>query len=169
MARSAPAATLATAQVLAALALGLPAQVLAKVLAPGFYAHEDTATPVRVAAVALGVNVAAAVLLTRPLGHVGLALALSLSSWANFAGLAWLLWRRGRLCPDSDPAPPRPRHLRAVAGHGRGAAGAGGLLSEPGPVALALVIGSAGAAPSLSPPGSPVPSTSPLWRRASRA
>ena len=45
-----PAASLATAQVLAALALGLPAQVLAKVLAPGFFAREDTATPVRVAA-----------------------------------------------------------------------------------------------------------------------
>ena len=65
------------------------------------YAREDTRTPVRVAAVALGVNVAAALLLTGPLGHVGIALALSLSSWVNALGLGWLLWRRGLLRPDA--------------------------------------------------------------------
>ena len=63
------AASLATAQVLAALAVGLPAQVLAKVLAPGFFAREDTATPVRIAVAALVVNVGAALVAdpaTRP-------------------------------------------------------------------------------------------------------
>ena len=94
-------ATLATSQVLAGLALGLPAYVLAKVLAPAFYAREDTRAPVRVAAAALLVNVAAASLLTGPLGHVGIALAVSISSWANALGLAVLLWRRRTLAPDA--------------------------------------------------------------------
>ena len=71
---------------------------------PGFYAQEDTRTPVRVAAVALGVNLAAALLLTGPLGHVGIALALSLSSWANALGLGILLWRRRLLQPDAELA-----------------------------------------------------------------
>jgi putative peptidoglycan lipid II flippase len=91
----------ATAQVLAALALGLPAQVLAKVLAPGFFAREDTATPVRMAVVALLVNLVAAALLSPILAHVGIALALSLASWANLLGLAVLLGRDGRLRPDA--------------------------------------------------------------------
>lgn len=108
-----PAATLATGQVLAWLAPGLPAQVLHKVLAPAFYAREDTRTPVWVAAAALLVNVAAALALAGPLGHVGIAMALSLSSWANVLGLGWLLWRRGLLLPD-----------RALLRRGAGVAGA---------------------------------------------
>ncbi len=141
-----PAASLATAQVLAALALGLPAQVLAKVVAPGFFAFEDTATPVRVAVLALGVNLAASLLLVPVLGHVGLALALSLASWANLAGLAWLLWRRGRLWPDS-------MLLRRGLGIAVAALvmtavlrAADGISSEPGVVALTVAIASACAA-----------------------
>ena len=107
-----PAASLATAQVLAALALGLPAQVLAKVLAPGFFAREDTATPVRVAVVRAGASTWPRPSCScRPLGHVGIALALSLSSWVNAAGLAWLLCAAdGLLRPDARAAPPLPRH-----------------------------------------------------------
>src|SRR5690606_22883108 len=41
----------ATAAALAAYALGLPAYVLIKVLTPGFYAREDTRTPVKIAVV----------------------------------------------------------------------------------------------------------------------
>jgi putative peptidoglycan lipid II flippase len=96
-----PQATLATGQVLAALAPGLPAYVLIKVLAPGFYAREDTRTPVRVAMVALLANAATALLLSASLGHVGIALALSLSSWVNALGLGALLWRRRILRPDA--------------------------------------------------------------------
>ena len=47
-----------TGAALAAFALGLPAYVLIKALAPGFFAREDTATPVKVAVLALVVNVA---------------------------------------------------------------------------------------------------------------
>ncbi|MEK0084954.1 murein biosynthesis integral membrane protein MurJ [Benzoatithermus flavus] len=96
-----PEAARATGQVLAGLALGIPAHVLGKVLAPGFYASEDTRTPVRIAAMALVVNGAAAALLIGPLAHVGVALAIALSSWANALGLAWLLWRKRVLVPDA--------------------------------------------------------------------
>lgn len=141
-----PAASLATAQILAVLALGLPAQVLAKVLAPGFFACEDTATPVRVAALALAVNVVAALLLAPALGHVGLALALSLSSWANAVGLAWLLARHGRLRVD----PTLRRRTVAIVAAALVMAGLlqamGGVLAEPRLVVLTLVIGAAGAA-----------------------
>jgi putative peptidoglycan lipid II flippase len=95
-----PEAARATAEVLACLALGVPAHVLSKVLAPGFYAREDTGTPVRVAVLALLVNAAAATVLIGPLGHVGVALAMALSSWTNALGLAWLLRRRRVLAPD---------------------------------------------------------------------
>src|SRR5207244_1982967 len=48
-----PTEAAATAAALAAYAAGLPAFVLVKVLAPGFYAHRNTATPVRVAVAAV--------------------------------------------------------------------------------------------------------------------
>ena len=50
--------TVASAAALAAFSLGLPAYVLIKVLTPGFYAREDTRTPVRIALVAMLVNLA---------------------------------------------------------------------------------------------------------------
>lgn len=93
-------AAAATAAALAAFATGLPAYVLVKVLAPGFFAREDTRTPVAVAAVCLLVNVVAILLLIGPLAHAGIALATALSSWLNAGLLAILLWRRGDLVPD---------------------------------------------------------------------
>src|ERR1043165_276063 len=47
----------ATAAALAAYAIGLPAFVLVKVMAPGFFARHDTATPVKIAAVTVAVNI----------------------------------------------------------------------------------------------------------------
>ena len=128
-----PAASLATGQVLAWLALGVPALVLGKVLAPGFYAREDTRTPVRVAAVALVVNIAAATVLAGPLGHVGIAMALSLSGWANAMGLAWLLWRRGLFAPDADLGRRGLGILRRGRGHGGRAHGRPGRHRRRGP------------------------------------
>ena len=163
-----PAASPATAQVLAALALGLPAQVLAKVLAPGFFAREDTATPVRVAASALVVNVAAALLLTPVLGHVGLALALSLSSWANAVGLAWLLVRHGRLRLDPILRRRSLGLLAAVLVMAGVLRATGSLLAEPGLVALVSAIGTAGVAFVLAAWAAGAVDLA-YWRRASRA
>lgn len=82
-----------TAQALMAFALGLPGFILVKVLAPGYYARQDTATPARIAVKAFAANMLLSVLLVMPLKHVGLALAISLAALLN-AGLLYRGLRR---------------------------------------------------------------------------
>lgn len=78
---------------LIAFALGLPGLILVKVLAPGFYARQDTKTPVRIGAISMGVNAVLSVALVYPLAHTGLALAISVAAIVN-AGLLYRLLRR---------------------------------------------------------------------------
>jgi putative peptidoglycan lipid II flippase len=94
------AASRATALTLVAYAVGLPAYVLVKVLAPGFFAREDTRTPVKLAAVAVAVNIAVALALVWPLSYVGIALGTAISAWVNAVMLGWTLRRRGQLAFD---------------------------------------------------------------------
>ncbi|MDX1483884.1 MAG: murein biosynthesis integral membrane protein MurJ, partial [Alphaproteobacteria bacterium] len=110
-----PTAQEATAWVLAAYALGLPAHVLVKVLATGYFAREDTKTPVKIAAVALAVNVVLNLILMGPLAHVGIALATSAAAWVNCLMLARGLRRRGRLAPDAAIRRRLPRIVMASA------------------------------------------------------
>lgn len=77
------------AQSLQAYSLGLVFMMLIKVLAPGYYARQDTRTPVRIGIIAMVSNMVLNLMLVWPLGHVGLALATSLSAGLN----AFLLWR----------------------------------------------------------------------------
>lgn len=63
--------------------------MLIKVLAPGFFAREDTRTPVKIGVIAMVANMVFNLALILPLAHAGLALATSLSAWLN----AFLLWR----------------------------------------------------------------------------
>lgn len=105
----------ATAAALAAYALGLPAYVLIKVLTPGFYAREDTRTPVKIAVVCVVANTAAALALMRPFAHVGIALATAASAWLNVVALAVILRRRGYLAPDASLVGRAPRMLLASA------------------------------------------------------
>ncbi|MGJ8648311.1 MAG: murein biosynthesis integral membrane protein MurJ [Marinomonas colpomeniae] len=77
------------AQSLQAYSLGLVFMMLIKVLAPGYYARQDTKTPVRIGIIAMVSNMVLNLILVWPLGHVGLALATSLSAGLN----AFLLWR----------------------------------------------------------------------------
>ncbi len=84
-----------TSAALSVFALGLPAYVLIKVLAPGFFAREDTKTPVKIAIVCLIANVLFVLAMIGPLQHVGIALATVLSSWLNACLLGYLLHRRG--------------------------------------------------------------------------
>lgn len=76
---------------LIAYAVGLAAFVLVKVLAPGFFARQDMKTPVKVAAVAMVVNIIFSLLLVSPMRHTGLALATSLAAWVNALLLLHLL------------------------------------------------------------------------------
>jgi putative peptidoglycan lipid II flippase len=92
-----------TAAALAAFAVGLPAFMLIKALTPGFFAREDTRTPLYTALVSIAVNVAlnAVFVLATPLAQVGIALSSSLSGWLNAALLAMVLHRRGHWLPDA--------------------------------------------------------------------
>jgi putative peptidoglycan lipid II flippase len=68
---------------------GLLAIMLIKILAPGFYARQDTRTPVRIGIIAMVSNMVFNVILVFPLAHAGLALATAISSSLN----AYLLYR----------------------------------------------------------------------------
>jgi|TARA_Y100000310_G_scaffold333986_1_gene412694 putative peptidoglycan lipid II flippase len=92
---------LMAARSLAAFALGLVPFALVKVLAPGFYARQDTKTPVRAGAVAMVVNAVVAVVLVFSLAHVGLALATSVAGVINAALLYRYLLRDTGFTPSS--------------------------------------------------------------------
>ncbi|MGB8711961.1 MAG: murein biosynthesis integral membrane protein MurJ [Onishia taeanensis] len=82
---------------LRAYALGLVAFMLIKVLAPGFFARQDTKTPVKIGIIAMVANMVFNLLLIWPLAHAGLALATALSAFLNAGLLARGLRREGVL------------------------------------------------------------------------
>ena len=84
---------LRSAESLRAYSAGLVAFMLIKVLAPGYFARQDTKTPVKIGVVAMVANMVFNLILVWPLQHAGLALATSLSAWLN-AGLLYLGLRR---------------------------------------------------------------------------
>jgi putative peptidoglycan lipid II flippase len=91
---------LMSSQSLAAYAIGLPAFVLVKVLAPGFFARGDTSGPVTIGIACVVLNLCLNVAFMGPLAHIGPALATSLAAIANVGGLAFSLVRRGHFRPD---------------------------------------------------------------------
>jgi putative peptidoglycan lipid II flippase len=121
-----------SAQSLAAYAIGLPAFVLVKAVAPAFFARGDMATPVRIGVAAvvlnlamnvafnlgyivssLGVALPAAYADRLPaLAHIGPALATSLAAIFNVGCLGVVLQRHGHLRPDAQL---RRRAVRMVA------------------------------------------------------
>ncbi|MGH8608999.1 MAG: murein biosynthesis integral membrane protein MurJ [Gammaproteobacteria bacterium] len=70
---------------LAAYSFGLLGFSLVKVLAPGYFARQDTRTPVRIGVIAMLSNIVLNLILVFPLQHAGLALATSLSAFLNAA------------------------------------------------------------------------------------
>jgi len=118
--RFGPDDTVRTASALAAFVIGLPAFVLVKALTPGFFAREDTRTPLYIAIVAIVVNVALNVffLYGTNLAQVGIALATSLSGWLNAAMLAVVLRRRDHWIADRRLLSRSWRMLAATAGMG---------------------------------------------------
>ncbi len=89
-----PEAVEATSRALLAFAAGLPFIALARPLAAAFYALHDTRTPVKIAIACLILNIGLGLWLMHPMKHVGLALAVSLSSAANFLLLNFILAKR---------------------------------------------------------------------------
>ena len=92
---------------------GLPAFILVKVLAPGFYSRQDTKTPVRIGIFAMLSNIVLSALIVFPwykLGyvgpHAGLALATALAGYINAGSLYYQLQKQKIYQPQ-----------RGVAGH----------------------------------------------------
>ncbi|MEZ5856405.1 MAG: murein biosynthesis integral membrane protein MurJ [Hyphomicrobiaceae bacterium] len=81
--------TYAVSSALAIFALGLPAFVLQKVFQPGYFAREDTATPMRFTAWSLGVNTLGSLALFYLFPrfgwspHLGIAVATGIGAWLN--------------------------------------------------------------------------------------
>ena len=94
---------------LLAFAFGLPAFVLTKVFQPGYFAREDTKTPMHFAAVSMATNVAVSLALFPMLGHIGIAIATSLSGWVNTILLWFTLRKRGHYVLDAGARRSIPR------------------------------------------------------------
>jgi putative peptidoglycan lipid II flippase len=87
-------ATLLAADILAGYSLGLGFYIANRILAPAFYAMQDTRTPVLTGALAVGINIAASLALMGWLGAAGLALATAVASCGNCMLLCLRLRRR---------------------------------------------------------------------------
>ena len=92
----------ATAGMLAALALGLPAFVLVRVLQPGFFAREDTKAPMLYSGIGMGANAVFSLALFLVLGPVGIALGTAFAGWLQVTLLARTLRRRGDFILDQN-------------------------------------------------------------------
>jgi putative peptidoglycan lipid II flippase len=107
-----------TAWALLFYAVGLPAFAAVGLLVRGFYAVEDTSTPVRTALVAMVANITLCFLLVGPLRQGGLALATSLASYVNLLLLYVALRRRLGALDEGRLALSFLRTLAAAAGMG---------------------------------------------------
>jgi len=87
---------------LMAYALGVPAFMLVKILAPGFYSRQDTRTPVRIGIIAVVANILLNLAIVLPwhlsgtiAPHAGLALATALAGYVNAGLLYYHLRKKG--------------------------------------------------------------------------
>jgi putative peptidoglycan lipid II flippase len=97
---------------LQAYAIGLAPFILVRCLVPGFYSRGDTATPVRIAAVALFINIMIKIVLidpfgfnlgiVEPMGPEGIALGTAAGAIVNAVLLGFILARRKQLRIDGD-------------------------------------------------------------------
>lgn len=96
-----------TAMALAIFSLGLPAFVMQKVFQPGYFAREDTQTPMRFAAINFAINVVASLSLFAVFSrigvmpHLGIAIATTLAGWVNALQLWRGLVKRGHFKSDA--------------------------------------------------------------------
>lgn len=84
-----------TANALIAYAIGLPAFVLIKIFAPGFFANGDTKTPVKIAMLSIVFNIIVSISLIQYFQHVAMALGTSFASILNASLLCVILIKRG--------------------------------------------------------------------------
>jgi putative peptidoglycan lipid II flippase len=86
----------------------VPAFVLAKIYAPGFFAREDTKAPMRFALISMAINIVLGAVFFFALraagqqGVPGLAIATSVAAWANVILMIGALSRRGAYAPSAQ-------------------------------------------------------------------
>jgi len=90
-----------SASALKAFAIGVCGFIFVKVLAPGFFARQDTVTPMRIGVIAVVVNVILSIVLVKTMAHAGLALAISLAAWCNSILLFIVLLKQKIFIPKS--------------------------------------------------------------------
>ncbi len=100
-----------TSYALMTYSFGMLGMSLVKVLAPGYFARQDTKTPVRIGMIALGVNIAINVAVVLPAARMGfpaphalLAISTSISAAVNTV----LLWRGLRKAGSTCRRPAGP-------------------------------------------------------------
>ena len=89
-----------TRQALVAYSIGLVGIILVKILAPGFYARQNVATPVKIGLVTLVATQLMNLALVGPLRHAGLALAIGLGACLNASLLFWFLRKQEIYVPQ---------------------------------------------------------------------
>jgi len=105
----------ATADVLTALALGLPGFVLVKVFLPPWLARESVRVPIVAALAGILANVAVTTLALPALAHGAAPLGVAVSAWVNAAVLGLTLGWTGGLALDAAARRALPRILLATA------------------------------------------------------
>lgn len=85
---------LQTQKSLMMLASGVPAFMMVKVLASGFYARQDIKTPVKIGVISMLVNTLLCVLFVWHFAHAGLTLASALAGYVNCGLLLYILIKR---------------------------------------------------------------------------
>ncbi len=85
-----------TREALMAYSLGLLGLIVVKVLAPGFYARQNIATPVKIAVTTLVATQLMNLIFIKPLAHAGLALSIGLGACLN-AGLLLYFLRKAKI------------------------------------------------------------------------
>lgn len=104
----------ATAQAVAAFAIGLPAYIAIKLLTPAYFAREDTFTPLKFASAGVALNIVLSIGLFFLIGFVGIAFATSAAAWLNAALLAHRLRRGGEIRLDTRNKTRLPRIASAA-------------------------------------------------------
>jgi putative peptidoglycan lipid II flippase len=126
------------ASVLAAYAIGLPAQGSIRLFASAFYALGNTRTPVKIAALAVGVSAGTGAALMQVLGPAGIALGAAIGAFLNVGLLVTRLERHvGPVISRED----RPGLLAVLVGSTLGAAAGLGAATALGSAPVALRCG----------------------------
>jgi putative peptidoglycan lipid II flippase len=144
--------TVLVSSILAVFGLGLPAFVLIKAFTPGYFAREDTKTPMVFAAISVAINITIALTLFPRMGAPGIAVASVVAGWANALMLLVVLIRRGHWGHDAPLTRRIPRLVLSSALMGAALYGgavwlspwlapSASLLAQTGSLALLCVAG----------------------------